>query len=161
MSSTTIEPPQLPAQLQVLSATERPLTIAMAGNPNAGKTTLFNRLTGLRAKAANFPGTTVDHRRGPMSLQGQPITLLDLPGLYTLDAVTPDEEIAAAALTGKVLPGKLNGLVATRCGVGGGRFHQPRTESLLDQPSVGTEAADRRRIEHDRRGRQTWADVRS
>ena len=90
--------------LTVLPSTDRPLTIALAGNPNAGKSSLFNRLTGLRAKTANFPGTTVAHRRGQLQIGGQTVTLIDLPGLYTLDAVTPDERIAVEALEG-LLPG--------------------------------------------------------
>ena len=73
--------------------------IALVGNPNAGKTSLFNQLTGLRAQTANFPGTTVEHRRGQIELSGRPTTLIDLPGLYTLDAVTPDEQVAVDALS--------------------------------------------------------------
>ena len=80
------------------------VAIALVGNPNAGKTSLFNRLTGLRAKTANFPGTTVEHRRAHLSLNGLDATLIDLPGLYSLDATTPDEQIAADALIGR-LPG--------------------------------------------------------
>ena len=72
------------------------------GNPNAGKTTLFNRLTGLRAQTANFPGTTVEHRRGKATLSGDLVTYVDLPGLYTLDAVTADEQVTVEALTGKL-----------------------------------------------------------
>ncbi|MGI9429900.1 MAG: ferrous iron transport protein B, partial [Bythopirellula sp.] len=90
------------APLPVLSAADIPLNIALAGNPNAGKTSLFNRLTGLRAQTANFPGTTVEHRRGHLQLGHQQATLLDLPGLYTLDAVTPDERIAVESLQGKL-----------------------------------------------------------
>ncbi len=87
--------------LPVLPAIDRPWTIALAGNPNAGKTSLFNRLTGLRAQTANFPGTTVEHRRGSFSLGGQKVTLIDLPGMYTLDAVTLDEHVAVDTLLGK------------------------------------------------------------
>lgn len=83
------------------SATELP-TIALVGNPNAGKTSLFNRLTGLRAQTANFPGTTVEHRRARAQLGDQQVTYVDLPGLYTLDAVTPDERVAVEALTGQL-----------------------------------------------------------
>ncbi len=79
-----------------------PVTIALVGNPNAGKTSLFNRLTGLRAKTANFPGTTVEHRRASLALDGVAATLIDLPGLYSLDATTPDEQIAADALRGRL-----------------------------------------------------------
>jgi len=90
------------SDLQVLEPADRPLTIALTGNPNAGKTSLFNRLTGLRAQTANFPGTTVEHRRGRVQLKNQTATLVDLPGLYTLDAVTPDERVAVDALDGKL-----------------------------------------------------------
>ena len=89
------------SDLPVLPADKRTWTIALAGNPNAGKTSLFNRLTGLRAQTANFPGTTVEHRRARISLGGQPVTLIDLPGMYTLDAVTLDEHVAVDTLLGK------------------------------------------------------------
>lgn len=72
------------------------------GNPNAGKTTLFNALTGLRAKTANFPGTTVERRTGRLRLGGQAVELLDLPGLYSLAAATPEEKLAHDALAGKI-----------------------------------------------------------
>ncbi len=77
-------------------------TIAVVGNPNAGKTSLFNRLTGLRARTANFSGTTVEHRIGAMRLAGRNAVLIDLPGLYSLDASTPDEQVARDALVGKL-----------------------------------------------------------
>jgi ferrous iron transport protein B len=86
------------------SATGGPATIALVGNPNAGKTSLFNRLTGMRAKTANFPGTTVEHRRATITLGGATTTLVDLPGLYSLDPTTPDERVACDALEGR-LPG--------------------------------------------------------
>ncbi|MCA9234291.1 MAG: ferrous iron transport protein B [Planctomycetales bacterium] len=94
------------AALPIVAAINAPhsAVVALVGNPNAGKTTLFNRLTGLRAKTANFPGTTVEHRRADVRLDGAAVTLVDLPGLYTLDAVTPDERVARDALTGE-LPG--------------------------------------------------------
>jgi len=75
------------------------------GNPNAGKTTLFNALTGLRAKTANFPGTTVERRTGRVTLGGHVVQLLDLPGLYSLAAATPEEKLAHNALTGQI-PGQ-------------------------------------------------------
>jgi ferrous iron transport protein B len=78
--------------------------VALAGNPNAGKTTLFNALTGLRAKTANFPGTTVEVRVGRMTVANQTIEVLDLPGLYTLLAATSEERVAADALRG-LIPG--------------------------------------------------------
>jgi ferrous iron transport protein B len=91
------------AQLPIL--TEKPHlvpTIALVGNPNAGKTSLFNRLTGLRAHTANFPGTTVEHRRGRIHVGEQSLELIDLPGLYSLDALTPDEQAAHAAIVGEI-----------------------------------------------------------
>jgi len=79
----------------------KPICVALAGNPNAGKTTLFNALTGLRAKTANFPGTTVEWRSGRVTMGGQVVELLDLPGLYSLAATTPEEQVARDALDGK------------------------------------------------------------
>src|SRR5919205_3862133 len=82
----------------------RQLTVALAGNPNAGKTTLFNALTGLRQKVANYPGVTVERKEGVWSLAegAPPARLIDLPGLYSLDAASIDEQIARDVLTGKI-----------------------------------------------------------
>jgi len=77
-------------------------TLALIGNPNAGKTTLFNALTGLRAKTANFPGTTVERRVGRTKIGNQQIVLVDLPGLYGLESSSPDEKLASDALRGKL-----------------------------------------------------------
>ena len=77
-------------------------TLALVGNPNAGKTTLFNALTGLRAKTANFPGTTVERKVGRLHLDHRQIVVVDLPGLYSLDSKSPDEKLAADALQGKM-----------------------------------------------------------
>src|SRR5436190_787788 len=76
--------------------TAKSLTIAIAGNPNAGKTSLFNALTGLRQKVANYPGVTVESKSGEWNLsEDLPVArLVDLPGLYSLDATSLDEEIA-------------------------------------------------------------------
>ena len=81
----------------------KPLTIALAGNPNAGKTTLFNSLTGLNQKVANYPGVTVERKHGVWELDNEhSATLIDLPGLYSLDATSMDERIARDVLTGKI-----------------------------------------------------------
>ena len=79
------------------------LTIAIAGNPNAGKTSLFNALTGLRQKVANYPGVTVESKVGQWTLAPElpAARLIDLPGLYSLDATSIDEEIARDALLGR------------------------------------------------------------
>src|SRR5688572_1255330 len=82
----------------------RSLTVALAGNPNAGKTTLFNALTGLRQKVANYPGVTVERKEGAWSLVAghPPARLIDLPGLYSLDAASLDEQIARDVITGRI-----------------------------------------------------------
>src|SRR5436305_12368283 len=81
-----------------------PLTIALAGNPNAGKTSIFNALTGLRQKVANYPGVTVERKEGVWTLAPElpPARLIDLPGLYSLDAASLDEQIARDVLTGRM-----------------------------------------------------------
>lgn len=80
----------------------RRLTVALAGNPNAGKTTLFNSLTGLSQKVANYPGVTVERKTGVWHLGRTDADLVDLPGLYSLDATSLDEQIARDVITGKV-----------------------------------------------------------
>ncbi len=77
-------------------------TVALAGNPNAGKTTLFNALTGLRQKVANYPGVTVERKEGVWDLHGKTAQVIDLPGLYSLDATSLDEQIARDIITGNV-----------------------------------------------------------
>src|SRR5215207_9433024 len=81
---------------------DKPLTIALAGNPNAGKTTLFNSLTGLNQKVANYPGVTVERKDGVWNVDGRPARLIDLPGLYSVDATSLDERIARDVLAGDV-----------------------------------------------------------
>ncbi|MCX7640515.1 MAG: ferrous iron transport protein B [Pyrinomonadaceae bacterium] len=77
------------------------ITIALAGNPNAGKTTLFNALTGLRQKVANYPGVTVEKKEGVWKISNHTFRVIDLPGLYSLDAASLDEKIALDVLKGK------------------------------------------------------------
>ncbi len=81
---------------------EKQITIALAGNPNAGKTTLFNALTGLKQKIANYPGVTVERKEGVWKIDETAARLIDLPGLYSLDATSLDEQIARDVLTGKI-----------------------------------------------------------
>ncbi len=89
-----------PSQTQPL---QKPLTIAVAGNPNAGKTSLFNALTGLRQKVANYPGVTVERKEGLWSLapDSPAARVIDLPGLYSLEATSVDEQIARDVLLGR------------------------------------------------------------
>jgi ferrous iron transport protein B len=103
--NTSVESPAVPVKTSDgVSTEERVLTIALAGNPNAGKTTLFNALTGLRQKVANYPGVTVERKEGSWSLRNQPnaARLIDLPGLYSLDAASIDERIARDVITGRI-----------------------------------------------------------
>ncbi len=74
----------------------RQYTIAVVGNPNCGKTTLFNALTGARQRTGNWPGVTVDRKEGQFEIDGQPIRLIDLPGVYSLDRFSQalDEKVA-------------------------------------------------------------------
>ncbi|MDR2462956.1 MAG: ferrous iron transport protein B [Verrucomicrobiales bacterium] len=74
--------------------------IAVIGNPNTGKSTLFNKLTGSRQRVGNYPGVTVEKKIGRFSVSGREATLLDLPGAYSLAATSPDERVAVDVLTG-------------------------------------------------------------
>ncbi len=71
----------------------KPLAIALVGNPNCGKTALFNLLTGSRQKVANYSGVTVERKEGQFSLADRQVSVLDLPGTYSLNATSPDEMI--------------------------------------------------------------------
>ncbi|MEW8044847.1 MAG: FeoB small GTPase domain-containing protein, partial [Candidatus Thiodiazotropha sp.] len=69
------------------------LTIALAGNPNCGKTALFNSLTGIRQRTGNWPGVTVDRKEGRFSIDSTEVNVVDLPGIYSLDATSLDEKV--------------------------------------------------------------------
>ena len=81
-----------------------PLRLGLVGSPNSGKTTLFNALTGLRARVANHPGVTVEWREGTLSLGERSAVVVDLPGVYSFDALSPDEEVALRVLAGEFAP---------------------------------------------------------
>ncbi len=84
-----------------MTNTVRGLHVALVGNPNCGKTALFNRLTGARQKVANYAGVTVDRKEGLFtSTRGLEFRIIDLPGAYSLNAMTPDEIITRDALLG-------------------------------------------------------------
>src|SRR5689334_19085770 len=83
------------------SKTKADLTIALAGNPNSGKTTIFNALTGLRQKVANYPGVTVEKKIGRCKLPNRRwIDVIDLPGTYSLISRSPDEHVVTEVLRG-------------------------------------------------------------
>jgi ferrous iron transport protein B len=78
------------------------ITVALAGNPNSGKTTLFNALTGLSQKVANYPGVTVERKEGVWNTASGDFLLIDLPGLYSIEAASPDEKVARDVLSGTI-----------------------------------------------------------
>jgi Fe2+ transport system protein B len=83
-----------------------PRKVALVGNPNAGKSALFNALTGARQKIANYPGVTVERKSGRLILPtGEPVEMTDLPGAYGLDPTSPDEEVTSKVIHGK-FPGE-------------------------------------------------------
>ena len=89
----------LPAHV---AAGQRNPVYALVGNPNCGKSTLFNALTGLKQKVGNYPGVTVERKIGTAySQHGQPLTVIDLPGAYSLAARSPDEAVTRDVLLGR------------------------------------------------------------
>ena len=82
-------------------AAQRPRLVALVGNPNAGKTSLFNALTGSRQKVGNYPGVTVERKAGRLALpNGETVELLDLPGTYSLTPRSPDEAVTRDVVLG-------------------------------------------------------------
>ena len=87
---------------QAIGGGRRPLRVALLGNPNCGKTALFNLLTGSRQKVANYAGVTVERKEGRLiSPAGRAVVVLDLPGAYSLNALSVDEEITRDIVTGR------------------------------------------------------------
>ena len=78
-----------------------PLTLALAGNPNCGKSALFNALTGIRQTTGNWPGVTVERKEGSLELDGRKVRVIDLPGIYSLDASSLDEMVTRDYLLGR------------------------------------------------------------
>src|SRR5579863_9122170 len=93
-AAATLPPPETSGKQHI---------VAIVGPPNSGKSTLFNRLTGLRQKVANFPGVTVEHRMGRAKLEpGREVFLVDLPGVYSLNPRTEDERVTHDVLVGEM-----------------------------------------------------------
>ncbi len=80
------------------SPSPKPIKIALAGNPNSGKTSIFNALTGLRQHVGNYPGVTVEKREGEYKVGSTSCSVLDLPGTYSLNGYSPEEQIAQVEL---------------------------------------------------------------
>jgi ferrous iron transport protein B len=78
------------------------LRLGLVGSPNSGKTTLFNALTGMRAKVGNYPGVTVERREGRAIIEHRDVVVIDLPGTYSLDAISPDEEVVNRVIAGDI-----------------------------------------------------------
>jgi len=77
------------------------LTIALAGNPNAGKSTIFNALTGENQHVGNWPGKTVEKKSGSFEHRGVQVNIVDLPGVYSLSSFSPEEEVTRDFLVGE------------------------------------------------------------
>ena len=90
-----------PIRARTARMTSIPL-VAVVGNPNAGKSALFNMLTGARQKVGNYPGVTVERKSGRLTrfADGRPVELVDLPGAYSLDPSSPDEEVTRDVVLG-------------------------------------------------------------
>ncbi|HEX6987440.1 MAG TPA: ferrous iron transport protein B, partial [Planctomycetaceae bacterium] len=91
----SLAPPPAPA------ATDR-LTVALIGNPNVGKSTLFNALAGMKARVGNYPGVTVEKKLGRFRHGNRDVTVVDLPGTYSLSPRTPDEMVSVDVLLGRL-----------------------------------------------------------
>lgn len=74
--------------------------VAMVGNPNTGKSSVFNALTGSAQRVANYPGVTVERVSGKLAVEGAKVELLDVPGLYSLEALSEDERVAVDVIRG-------------------------------------------------------------
>lgn len=93
------------SQKEAAEPRARVLRVALVGNPNTGKSTLFNGLTGLRQRVGNFPGVTVERVAGEYVANGQRVSVIDLPGCYSLTPESPDEAIVHDVLLGETNAG--------------------------------------------------------
>src|SRR3989440_13008102 len=87
--------------MPVTAAAARTLTVALIGNPNTGKSTLFTALAGVRQRVGNYPGVTVEKKIGHAEFGGERFALIDLPGTYSLAPRSPDEMVTVDVLLGR------------------------------------------------------------
>ncbi len=87
--------------MSVVATPPKTRTVALVGNPNTGKSTLFTSLAGVRQRIGNYPGVTVEKKIGHAELSGQRFALVDLPGTYSLAPARPDEMVAVDVLLGR------------------------------------------------------------
>ena len=132
--------PSIPSGSMMPPATDRSTwTIALIGNPNTGKSTLFGALSGMQQRVGNYPGVTVEKTLGELVHAGRRWILVDLPGTYSLAPRSPDEMVAV-----DVLLGRLAGCAGARRRALRGRGEQPGAEPLPDQPGSRAGPADGR-----------------
>src|SRR3982751_2600292 len=84
-----------------VASSPKTLTVALVGNPNTGKSTLFSALAGVRQRIGNYPGVTVEKKLGSAVFAGQAFTIVDLPGTYSLSPRSPDEMVTVEVLLGR------------------------------------------------------------
>lgn len=100
MNWLPVSAPSVTNQPSQAISNSRPFRVALIGNPNTGKSTLFNALSGMRVRTGNYPGVTVEQRVARVQWDGHEIELSDLPGTYSLSPKSPDEMVAVQVLTG-------------------------------------------------------------
>src|SRR5690606_6977847 len=99
-SLTTLEALSTPEVPRAASPSPTPPLVVVVGNPNVGKTSLFNHLTGQNARIGNYPGVTVERRSGTVQLGARSVEVVDVPGTYSLAARSAEEQIALEAILG-------------------------------------------------------------
>ena len=101
MSSTSDKSSSISDQQSTSTTNTERKTVALIGNPNTGKSTLFNALSGMKARTGNYPGVTVEKKVGKVVWNGREIDLIDLPGTYSLSPRSPDELVSVDVLLGR------------------------------------------------------------